>query len=261
MVGRRRSHRRRLAASHPRSWLWGRHAVIELLEADRWRPLELRVADRLERELKERVTARAEALNVPWSEHPFEKLTDWCGTTEHQGLLALMPPYPYADLEAVLAAARQPGLFLVLDRIQDPYNFGAILRSAEVFRVDGVIVGGRGQCEVTPHVARSSAGGVNSLSLCRVEDLATALQQLSAVPGLDVVAATADGAQLVTEHDFRRATVLVLGSEGSGIDSRLLTLCRTTVRIPQAGRIGSLNVAVAAGVLLYEIRRQRDFAE
>lgn len=261
MVGRRRSHRRRLAASHSRSWLWGRHAVVELLEAGRWQPLELRVAERMERELKERVTARAKALDVPWSEHPFEKLTDWCGTTEHQGLLALMPPYPYADLEAVLAASRPPALFLLLDRIQDPHNFGAILRSAEVFRVDGVIVGGREQCEVTPHVARSSAGGVNYLSICRVEDLATALQRLSAVPDLDVAAATTDGAQLASEHDFRRPTILVLGSEGSGLDPRLLTFCRTTVRIPQGGRIGSLNVAVAAGVLLYEIRRQRGFAE
>ncbi len=258
MVGRRRSHRRRLAASHQRSWLWGRHAVVELLEAGRWRPLELRLAERLEPALREQVVSRARTLDVPCSDHPFEKLTDWCGTTEHQGLLALMPPYPYADLDQVMAAARPPALVLVLDRIQDPHNYGAILRSAEVFGVDGVVVGVREQCEVTPHVARSSAGGVHYLSICRADDLATALRHLSSLSGLEVVAATADGARLAAEYDFRRPTALLLGNEGSGIDPWLLSLCRTTVRIPQTGRIGSLNVAVAAGVLLYEIRRQRD---
>lgn len=258
MVGRRKRSRRQLVSSHQRSWLWGRHAVEELLAAGRWRPLELRLAENVEPGLRATLEERAKQLGVPVSTHPAAALTRWCRTAEHQGLLALLPPFEYLDLATVIEQASEPSLLLVLDRIQDPHNFGAILRSAEVFGVDAVIVGEREQCEVTPHVVRSSAGAVHHLRLARVDDLPAAVGRLSALPHLAVVAATGDAEHAAADQDFRGRIALVIGNEGAGISLDVLQYCSAAVRIPQAGRVQSLNAAVAAGVLLYEVRRQRD---
>ena len=112
-------------------------------------------------------------------------------------------------------------LFLILDRIQDPYNLGAILRSAEVFGVNGVVLGEREQCEITPHVARSSAGAVNFLRIARTDDLAALVRSWQGA-GVRAVAATADGSLAADEEDFRRPTALLIGNEGTGVGEELL---------------------------------------
>ena len=258
MVGRRRKSPRKLAASHQRSWLWGRHAVMEALTAARWLPKEVRLSEDLEPEARSTVEGLCRSHGIAVEFHPHEQLTRWCGTAEHQGLLALMPPYPYADIDGILTALPAAPLLLILDRIQDPHNFGAILRSADVFGVDAVFVGDRAQCEVTPHVARSSSGAVNHVPICRVEPLAQLLQRLCEKGGVRTLAATGESEASLTESDLTGPVALVIGNEGNGVDAGLLDACDGSLHIPQHGQVDSLNAAVAAGVLLYEARRQRD---
>jgi len=257
MVGRRRGRRQRLAASHQRAWLWGRHAVEELLAAGRWRPLELRLAERLDPGLRARLEALSAAERIDCATAPFEQLTRWCGTAEHQGAIALMPPFPYLTVDEVLIARPATTLWLVLDRLQDPFNFGAVLRSAEALGVGAVLVGAEGQCDVTPHVVRSSAGAVHHLRLCRAEDLPSALTALQEAGGCLLVATAGDAPRTIAEQDFRGPTAIVIGNEGVGVSPELRARCGASVRIPQTGRIGSLNAAVAAGIVLYEAQRQR----
>jgi 23S rRNA (guanosine2251-2'-O)-methyltransferase len=257
MVGRRRKSSQKLAAGPQRSWLWGRHAVLEMLAAGRWTPLEVRTAVTLDAATQDNVERECGRLHVPLTVHPAEQLTRWCGTGEHQGLLAQMPPYPYLDLDEALAALRHSPLVLILDRLQDPHNFGAILRSADVFGVDVVIIGERSQCDVTPHVVRSSAGGVHHIAIARVADLAAVPGRLREQRDLRTLAAAGDAAESLITADLRGPVAIVVGNEGEGVAPDLLAACDGAIRIPQAGHVESLNAAVAASVLLYEVRRQR----
>lgn len=258
MVGRKRHRlaKQPLLGGHQKCWLWGRHAVLETLRAGRWRPLELWLAQGLPEPIAAEARGRADQSSIPVSVRPDEELTRRCGKREHQGLMARMPPFPYADLDAVLDSATQPELFLILDGIEDPHNFGAILRSADMFEAGGVLIGTRRQCEVTSHVARSSAGGVNYVSIARVADLATLVGALRS-RGVQVVAASERGARSAAACDFSPPTALIIGGEGRGVSAELLPLCDVVAAIPQAGHVSSLNAAVAAGILLYEVRRQR----
>lgn len=168
-----------------------------------------------------------------------------------------MPPYPYVELEAALSRAKSPPLVVILNRIQDPHNFGAILRSAEVFGVDAVIVGEASQCEVTPHVARSSAGAVNYLPIVRMPDLAACPAGLWGHSQILTYAAIGATGMAAHQCDLRAPCAIIIGNEGSGIDRPLLDAAKGRISIPQSGRVESLNAAVAAGVLLYEVQRQR----
>ncbi|MCA9053172.1 MAG: 23S rRNA (guanosine(2251)-2'-O)-methyltransferase RlmB [Planctomycetaceae bacterium] len=257
MVGRRHKSSRRLAASHQRSWLWGRHAVLETLAAGRWTPLEVRVAAELDLESRDVVAQGCAQLDVPIEIHPHDQLTRWCGTGEHQGLLALMPAYQYLTIEEALAGLPATPLILILDRIQDPHNFGAILRSADVFGVDMVFVAQTEQANVTPHVARSSAGGVNHVPLCQVETLSDLPRLLWERHRITTCAAVGGSSTSVMAADLRRPTAIVIGNEGSGVSDELRAACGGQISIPQQGHVESLNAAVAAGILLYEARRQR----
>lgn len=231
--------------------------MLEALAAGRWLPLEVRLAEHLDAPLRQEVATACEARGVAVAEHPGEQLTRWCRTGEHQGLLALMPPYPYAELEAVVAGAREPPLFLILDRIQDPHNFGAILRAAEVFGVDAVFVGEHAQADVTPHVARSSAGAVNHVAVCRIAALPELPGRLRQMRGVRTWTTLGGDAAPLSTVSFQGPCALVIGNEGDGVSPDLAAACDGAVTIPQVGRVQSLNAAVATGVLLYEVRRQR----
>ena len=259
MVGgkRRKSGGKRVLGSHQKCWLYGRHAVLETLRAGWWRPLEVWVADDLEADVGEEVKALAAGLEVDVERRGADELTRRCGGLAHQGLMAKMPPYPYAEVEAVLEAGGAAPFFLVLDGIQDPFNFGAILRSADVFGVRGVFVRVEGQSEVTMQVARSSAGAVNHVRIARVSDLAALLGTLRS-RGVKTLAATGEATQTVGECGLTGACAVVIGNEGEGVSEGVLSACDERVRIPQSGHVESLNAAVAAGVLCYEVQRQRD---
>jgi 23S rRNA (guanosine2251-2'-O)-methyltransferase len=192
--------------------------------------------------------------------HPKEKadreLSERADTRDHQGVLALVEPYPYADAYE-LAAGERP-LLAVLDRVTDPHNLGAVCRSAEGAGATGVVVPAHGSAVVTPAVARASAGAVEHLPIAVVTNLARYLEE---VKGADLWVYGAAGDEVAArpmwETDLTGGVALVLGAEGRGLRPLVRRTCDALVSIPLAGRVESLNVSVAAALLLYEARRQR----
>lgn len=258
MVGgkRRKSRRGRVLGSHQKCWLYGRHVVRETLRAGRWPPLELWLADDLEDDVRSEATTLATRLAVPIVQATSRELTRRCGGLAHQGLMARMPPFPYADSHDVLQSAAEPVFFVILDGVQDPFNFGAILRCADVLGASGAFVATTNQSEVTVQVARSSAGAVNYVPLAQVPDLVGLIRQMQQ-RRIRVVAAAERAEKTLADCDFRGPCALVVGNEGFGVRAEVLNACDQSARIPQSGHVSSLNAAAAAAILFYEVRRQR----
>ena len=175
-------------------------------------------------------------------------------STDHQGVVARVEPYPYADPDALLEGAAP--LLVALDGVTDPHNLGAIARSAECAGADGLIVPRHGSAVVTAAVAKASAGAVEHLQIAVAPNLADWLGRAKR-PGLWTYAAAADGAVPYAQADYTDGCVFVLGAEGAGLRPRVRAACDAAVAVPVRGAIGSLNVSVTAGVLLYEAVRQR----
>lgn len=258
MVGRKKKSGRKpeLLGSHQRSWVWGRNLVREILHSRRWIPHELLLSEELEESLCDEVETAARELHIEVERTPAARIEQLCQARDHQGLLAKMPPFPYSTFEDICTEASSPPLFVVLDSTQDPFNFGAICRTACVFGADGILIAKENQVGVTSQVARSSAGAVNRLKIARVDDVVTALRSLAG-DGVQTVATTLDARQTACECDFTRPTAVVIGNEGAGLSTAVRDACSTAVRIPHATDFDSLNAAVAGGILLYEVHRQR----
>jgi 23S rRNA (guanosine2251-2'-O)-methyltransferase len=253
----KRKDKNKLAGNHNKSWIWGRHAVLEILEAGRWPIQELVLSDALDADTLSRARDLADALGVQVKTESPDRLRELARTTEHQGLIAKMKPFQYASMDTIsdLVKSKQKAISIaVLDRIQDPQNFGAIVRSAEVLGIDAVLISDTHQAEVTPAVARASAGAVNHIPILRVSDLATAAAKLKEM-GFTLLGATEKGESLSKENFDTNRIGIVLGNEGDGISPELLDSCDTHIQIPQQGKIESLNVAAAAAILFYEAAR------
>jgi 23S rRNA (guanosine2251-2'-O)-methyltransferase len=190
-------------------------------------------------------------------ETPADELERMCGSPDHQGVVAEMDPYPYADPNALLR--REDALVLALDQVQDPRNLGAICRSAEFAGAAGVVVPERRAAEVTAAACKASAGAVEHLDVARVRNLADWLGEAKRA-GFWIWGADADAEQAPWEVDLNGPTVLVLGGEGKGIRPRVAAACDGLIALPRRGRVGSLNVSAAAAALIYEAihRRSRD---
>jgi 23S rRNA (guanosine2251-2'-O)-methyltransferase len=174
---------------------------------------------------------------------------------DHQGMVAWCEPYRYAD--AYELAAREAPLLVCLDQVSDPRNLGAVCRSAEGAGATGIVLPSHGSARVTPAVARSSAGAVEHLAVAVVTNLARYLGEVKG-PGLwAYAAATGERATPLWGADLRGGLALVFGAEGKGVRPLVRRTCDGAISIPMAGRVESLNVSVAAAVLLYEARRQR----
>jgi 23S rRNA (guanosine2251-2'-O)-methyltransferase len=229
--------------------VYGRRAVREALRGRR-EVLELLVTER---------AAAAE----PWLAEARPKvrldrdLSELAGTRDHQGVVARVEPFRYADAYE-LAAADRP-LLAVLDRITDPRNLGAVCRSAEGAGATGVVVPAHGSAVVTPAVARSSAGAIEHLPIAVVTNLARYLEEVKG-PELWVYGAAGEAQQSMWHADLTGGLALVFGAEGAGLRPLVRRSCDALVSIPVAGEVESLNVSVAAAVLLYEASRQRGAA-
>jgi len=183
-----------------------------------------------------------------------EELERLCGSPDHQGVVAEVDPYPYADRNALLR--REGELIVALDQVQDPRNLGAVCRSAELAGVAGVVIPERRAAEVTAATCKASAGAVEHLSIARVRNLADWLEEAKAA-GFWIWGADAGADSPPWDADLSGSTVLVLGGEGSGIRPRVASACDGLVALPQRGKIDSLNVSAAATALLFEAVRQR----
>jgi 23S rRNA (guanosine2251-2'-O)-methyltransferase len=186
-------------------------------------------------------------------------LTALAGFDGHQGVALVARPRPVADVQEILAAARardESPFVLVLDSLEDPHNFGTLLRSAEAVGVHGVIYPTRRAAPLSPSAIKAAAGATEHLLLAAVEDLAGTLADLHG-SGLRIVAAEEDAALSYAEADLRGGLALVVGSEGRGISAPVRRRLDMSVRIPMRGKIGSLNAAVAGSILLFAIAAQR----
>ena len=184
---------------------------------------------------------------------PLE-LTRLAGSPDHQGVVAEVDPYPYADAAAMLA--KPDALIVVLDRIQDPQNLGAMARSAEAAGATGLVIPSRRSASVTAAAAKASAGAVEHLPIARVPNLADFLGRAKD-EGAWVYGAEANAESPYTQADLTGKVVLVMGSEGKGLRRLVAERCDLVVSIPVRGRVASLNVAAAAAVVLFEAVRQR----
>jgi 23S rRNA (guanosine2251-2'-O)-methyltransferase len=187
-------------------------------------------------------------------ELPAAELNRLAGSPDHQGVVAEVDPYPYADPASLLGG--ETALVVAVDQVQDPRNLGAICRSAEAAGAAGVVIPARRAANITPAAAKASAGAVEHLPVARTRNLADWLADAKRA-GAWVYGARADAPTRYDAVDLRERTVLVLGGEGKGIRPRVTAACDALVSIPQAGRLESLNVGAAAAVLLFEAARQR----
>jgi len=230
-----------------RELVYGRNATRELYRGPR-------------QVLETWVTVRA-ASQIPWlasgprpQVKPERLLSEAAGTRDHQGVVAWCEPFRYADAYE-LAGAEAP-LLVCLDQVTDPHNLGAVVRSAEGAGATAVVIPAHGAVRVTPAVCRASAGAVEHLPIAVVPNLARYLGDVKS-NDLWAYAADAEGTVSVWNADLTGGVALVLGAEGRGVRPLVRRTCDATVSIPLGGKVSSLNVSVAAAVLLFEARRQR----
>lgn len=188
-----------------------------------------------------------------------DELDKMAETKSHQGIIAEVEDYKYVEVSDILEYARTKGedpFIILLDEIEDPHNFGAIIRSAECVGAHGIIIKNRNQAMVTATVVSASAGASEYMKIARVNNLSKTIEELKQ-DGLWFACADMDGTPM-TKTNLKGSIGLVVGNEGSGVSRLVKEKCDFIVKIPMKGHIDSLNVSVATGVLLYEINRQRN---
>ena len=189
---------------------------------------------------------------------PQEKLNS-ITRKNHQGVIAFISPINYQPIEEIVASLYEQGkvpFVLVLDHLTDVRNFGAIARTAECAGVDAIIIPSKGSVSVTADAVKTSAGALMNIPVCRVASLYNTVKYLKS-SGLQVLGASEKATKNYTDADMTLPLALVMGAEDKGISTEILSLVDTSVSLPQYGKIASLNVSVAAGVMIYEVLRQR----
>jgi 23S rRNA (guanosine2251-2'-O)-methyltransferase len=196
---------------------------------------------------------------IPTQYVPIEKINK-LAPNNNQGVVGFLSQVSYQSLENIIMATFEDGrvpLILILDRITDVRNFGAIVRTAECTGVDAIVIPSRGAAQINEDAIKTSAGAVHTMNICREDNLKTTIHFLKA-SGLQVVAATEKTRINYTDADFTKPTAIIMGSEEDGVSNEYLRLCDQQLAIPLFGNIKSLNVSVACGVMLYEAIRQRN---
>ena len=208
----------------------------------------------------EKLVLHATSLRIPIVEVEGGSLTALAGFDGHQGVALVVEPRRFAGIADVLARAAERGeapFVLILDSLEDPHNVGSLLRSAEAAGVHGVIFPVHRQAPLSPSAVKASAGAIEHLLLCPVDDLPGALSDLHA-NGLRIAGADGDAPMTARQSDLRGPLAIVVGSEGQGLGPAVRRRCDLFMRIPMRGAVGSLNAAVAGSILLFEAVAQRD---
>jgi len=196
--------------------------------------------------------------NVPVVKVPVDKLNRITRKV-HQGVICFLSPVIYASLDNIITEVYQKGgnpFILVLDRVTDVRNFGAIARTAECLGVQAIVIPSRGSAQINSDAVKTSAGALNYIPVCREDNLKTAIRFLKE-SGLKIIACSEKGDKLIDSSDYTGPVAIIMGSEEDGISSEYLKLADEMLKIPLTGKVESLNVSVAAGMLLYEVVRQR----
>lgn len=212
----------------------------------------------LKNELFKELIALLKEYSVPYKYVPIVKLNK-ITRKNHQGVIAYISPITYDNIEMIIPALFDKGidpLIVIMDKITDVRNFGAILRTAESAGVNAVVFPSQGSAVLNSGTVKSSAGAIYNISICRSENLKDTIDFLKN-SGLTIVAATEKGATNYTDANLTGPMALIMGSEDEGVSGEYLKRSDLKLMIPMLGKTGSLNVSVAAGVLLYEVVRQR----
>ena len=247
-----------MSRRNTREILYGRRTVGEIMKC---RPVitRLLVASGIHKSTVEDILRSARKRNIPVEEVSRKDMSHVCETTSHQGVAIEAEVRPFLDFrlfQARLAEDSTVPLVLLLDGVTDPRNLGAILRTAEAATVDAVIIPRRRSSSLTPVVHKVASGACEYLTLVLSGSPAATIELLKKA-GLWIIGLDPGGKKLHTEEDYTVPSVLVLGSEGKGLSALVRKRCDILVKLPMLGRVASLNVSVAAGVILYETVRQK----
>lgn len=237
-------------------FIFGVRAVIEAVKAGR-ELNKILIQKGMQKELFLELKEELKGENYPLQFVPAEKLN---GITDknHQGVIAYVSPVQYHKIEEVVEGLLEEGkkpFILALDRITDVRNFGAIARTAECEGVDAIVIPSKGSVQVTPDAIKTSAGALNRIKVCKTDNLKDSLFYIQQC-GLRLVACTEKSSVPLYETNLRGSVAVIMGSEKDGITSDLINMADISCRIPMRGEIASLNVSVAAGMVLYEKLRQ-----
>ncbi len=237
--------------------IYGIRAVIEALKSGQH--LErIFIQKTLKGDLIKELMFEIHQSKTPLSKVPPERINKFT-KKNHQGVVALISPIQYSNLEHLVLEVYERGevpLFLLLDEITDVRNFGAIARTAECMGVHGVVIPIKGGAQVNEDAIKTSAGALNYLPVCREKSLLEAVEFLKA-SGISIISCTEKSESTIHQADFKSPSAIIMGSEEKGISEELLSLSDQNSKIPMTGKIESLNVSVAAGMILYEAHRQR----
>ena len=236
----------------------GRNPIIEALKNNR--PIEKIMVNKASKEGSiKKILAMAKENKVIIQEVDRHKLDEMSESHAHQGVIAITSDYRYYDLDEILDIPKEKGedpFFIILDGITDPHNLGSIIRTAHAVGAHAVIIPKRRSVQITPIVAKASAGAVEYLPVCKVTNIVNTIKTLKE-NGLWIAAVDMDG-QTFYQQNLGGPLGLVVGSEGEGISRLVKQNCDFTVSMPMSGNVTSLNASVAGGILLYEVYRQRN---
>lgn len=239
--------------------IFGKNAVIEAFDAG----LDIEkvfVLNNIRGEFEVQIRNLCKDGNIPLAKVPEIKLNELSKFKAHQGVVALISPIKYYDHKEIIAAAFDKGevpLMIILDGVTDVRNIGAISRSSYFFGVHGLIISGNFAGRISEDTVKTSAGAILKLPVCRVSSLLHLVSDLQSL-GLKVVATSLKDAVVPEKCDLTEPTAIILGAEDKGLHYKVLEIVDEVVKIPAVGEFDSLNVSVAAGVLLYETSRQRN---
>lgn len=237
--------------------IFGIRAIIEAIEAGKEID-KIIVKRELQGDLSKELFALLKSRDIAVQRVPNERL-DRFTRKNHQGVIAFLSAITYEHIEDIIPFLYEQGkdpFILVLDGITDVRNFGAIARTCEVAGVDAIVIPAKGSVTVNADAIKTSAGALLKIPVCKEQSLTNAIQFLKN-SGIKVVAATERGADDYTAVDYSGPIAFVMGAEDTGVSNDNLRIADNLVKIPQFGTIGSLNVSVAAGVLIYEVIRQK----
>ncbi len=239
------------------SLIYGLLPVIEALRAENRRIDKILIAEGSREKRISEILDLCRARSIAWNHISRDNLAKYMEPgVNHQGIAAFVASADYVSEDEILESAGQVPLLLILDGVEDPRNLGAILRVAECAAADGVFIPERRAVGLTDTVAKSSAGAIEYVKVAKVPNLNRLIADLKD-RGIWVVGTNVDATADYTDWDWTRPSALVLGGEGGGLHRLVSENCDTLVKIPMYGKIDSLNVSVAAGVILFEARKQR----
>jgi 23S rRNA (guanosine2251-2'-O)-methyltransferase len=236
----------------------GRNAVIEALKSDRTIEYILIAKGDLVGSISV-VIALAKEKGIVIKEADRRKLDEMSQTESHQGVIAIVTPYKYFGLDDIFKYAEEKGekpFIIILDEIQDPHNFGSIIRTAEVCGAHGIVIPKRKNVGATPTVYKTSAGAIEHMKIAKVTNINATIEEIKE-RGVWVYGADMEGENYIFDTDLTGAVAIVIGSEGRGISKLTKEKCDVLVKIPMVGKITSLNASVASGIIMYEIMKQK----